>query len=119
MTADQRKLAVIAVIKVYYIVVVVVGYTIRLVWTCGLCLLLVPQCQDLLVAARDLLKDDIHTPILVDLHVDRAQLGNLEELSQGTLGKTSKSKVFKGPSHQYIKQRQPKLFHSDVECDLF
>ena len=40
-------------------------------------LLFATQCQDLLVAARDLMKDDIHNTVQVDKYSDKAVLSNL------------------------------------------
>ena len=39
------------------------------------------------------MKDDVHTPIEVDLYTDRAQLGNLEDLSNETSAKAKAPKV--------------------------
>ncbi|XP_073230670.1 centromere/kinetochore protein zw10 homolog [Porites lutea] len=47
------------------------------------------KCQDLLVAARDLMKDDIHNTVLVDSSADRAalvSLGDVEKALQNVKG---------------------------------
>jgi len=45
------------------------------------------KCQDLLVAARDLMKDDIHNTILVDSSTDRAVLTSLGDIEKSLQNK--------------------------------
>lgn len=45
------------------------------------------KCQDLLVAARDLMKDDIHNTVLVDSSTDRAVLASLGDIEKALKNK--------------------------------
>ncbi|XP_015772141.1 PREDICTED: centromere/kinetochore protein zw10 homolog [Acropora digitifera] len=45
------------------------------------------KCQDLLVVARDLMKDDIHNTVQVDSNTDKAVLVNLGEVEKTLQGK--------------------------------
>ena len=58
------------------------------------------------MAARDLMKDDNHTPLLVDFHIDRVQLANLEELGKGMPPKPKKAKVMSFCREQQQQQQQ-------------
>ena len=58
------------------------------------------------MAARDLMKDDNHTPLLVDFHIDRVQLANLEELGKGMPPKPKKAKVTSFVGEQQKKKKK-------------
>ncbi|XP_074628136.1 centromere/kinetochore protein zw10 homolog [Acropora palmata] len=45
------------------------------------------KCQDLLVVARDLMKDDIHNTVQVDSNTDKAVLANLGDVEKALQGK--------------------------------
>ncbi|EDO33366.1 predicted protein [Nematostella vectensis] len=77
------------------------------------------KCQDLLVTARDLMKDDIYNTVMVDRFTDTALLVTPQEIQEALLGKKSKVKnpvntVLKAINHNYLLVYNAHFFHAEL-----
>ncbi|XP_032228781.2 centromere/kinetochore protein zw10 homolog [Nematostella vectensis] len=64
------------------------------------------KCQDLLVTARDLMKDDIYNTVMVDRFTDTALLVTPQEIQEALLGKKSKeiSEITKSDNEETLSE---------------